>query len=422
MKNGKWIWGFLGTLLVLYAVAESDRPASKDIYDNLDLFANGLALIQRDYVDEVEPQKLIYGALKGMMSSLDPHSQFLNPESYKEIQVETEGQFGGLGIEITLQENFLTVVSAIEGTPAFAAGILPKDRILKIDDRSTKDFSLEEAVKKLRGKPGSKVKLTVLRSENKEILEFTLERAVIKIESITESRILEERVGYVRMSEFQERSAEDLAKSIRKLEKQGLDGIILDLRNNPGGLLQSAVEVTNRFVAKESLIVYTKGRKPTQNMSFKAKADPITNLPLIVLVNGGSASASEIVAGAVQDLKRGIIVGEKTFGKGSVQSVIPLKDGSALKLTTAKYFTPNGRSIQGKGIMPDIVVDLTSEEKLAIKRQWRKRGDEQGEKSLSKDKQLQTAIDLLKGMKIFEKVSGTKIEEVLKEKVEAGKN
>lgn len=422
MKNGKWIWGFLGTLLVFYAVAESDRPASKDIYDNLDLFANGLALIQRDYVDEVEPQKLIYGALKGMMGSLDPHSQFLNPESYREIQVETEGQFGGLGIEITLQENFLTVVSAIEGTPAFAAGILPKDRILKIDDKSTKDMTLEEAVKKLRGKPGSKVKLTILRSENKEILDFTLERAVIKIESITESQILEAQIGYVRMSEFQERSAEDLAKSIRNLEKKGLDGLILDLRNNPGGLLQSAVEVTNRFVAKGSLIVYTKGRKPTQNMSFKAKADPITNIPLIVLVNGGSASASEIVAGAVQDLKRGIIVGEKTFGKGSVQSVIPLKDGSALKLTTAKYFTPNGRSIQGKGMTPDIVVDLTAEEKLTLKKGWRKNRDQDDEKPFPKDRQLQTAIDLLKGMKIFEKVSGTKIEEVLREKVEAGKN
>jgi carboxyl-terminal processing protease len=263
-------------------------------------------------------------------------------------------------------------------------------------------MTLEDAVKKLRGKPGSKVHLTIMRSKKKEILEFEMERAVIKIESITAVQMLENQIGYVRISEFQERTAEDLQKGIQTLQAQNLEGLILDLRSNPGGLLQASVEVANLFVKKDSLIVSTKGRKPTQNMTFNAKKDAVFHMPLIILVNGGSASAAEIVAGAIQDLKRGMIVGEKSFGKGSVQSVIPLKDGSALKLTTAKYFTPSGKTIQSVGIQPDIVVELTTDETLNLKKHWRKKHEKENDKDSPVDRQLQTAINLLKGVKIFE--------------------
>lgn len=401
MKPNKWSLSIFALFMVFYVFAETEeKDASKDIYDNLDIFASGLALVQRDYVDEVEPQKIIYGALKGMMGALDPHSQFLDQEAYREMQVDTEGEFGGLGIEITVEDNFLTVVSAIEGTPAFSAGILPKDRVLKIEGKSTKDMTLEDAVKKLRGKPGSKIHLTIMRK--KEILEFEMERAVIKIESITAVQLLENQIGYVRISEFQERTGEDLQKGVQSLQEKNLEGLILDLRSNPGGLLQASVDVANLFVKKGSLIVSTKGRKPTQNMTFTAKQDAVFHMPLIVMVNGGSASAAEIVAGAIQDLKRGIIVGEKSFGKGSVQSVIPLKDGSALKLTTAKYFTPSGKTIQSVGIQPDVVVELSVEETLNLKKHWRKKHEKEDDKAAPADRQLQTAINLLKGIKIFE--------------------
>lgn len=412
MKKAKWILSAIGLFSVLYLFGETqDQNTSPDIYDNLDLFANSLAIIQRDYVEPVEPQKLIYGALKGMMKALDPHSQFLDPQAHQEIEVETEGRFGGLGIEITVQDDFLTVVSAIEGTPAAVAGIFPKDRIVKIDGKSTKDMSLEEAVKLLRGKPATKIKLTILRSKKKKVLEFDLERAVIKIESIAAAQMLEDHIGYVRISEFQERTASDLGKALEKFKQDAMEGLILDLRNNPGGLLQAGVDVAEKFIKKDSLIVYTKGRKPSQNLSFKSKRDPITDVPLVILVNEGSASASEIVAGAIQDLKRGVVVGKKTFGKGSVQSVIPLKDGSALKLTTAKYFTPNGRSIQGTGVEPDISVALPPKETLKLREEARKKILEGQAKPIVRDRQFQSAFDILRGVRIFQKVSGAGTEE-----------
>ncbi len=406
MRKIKWILGLFSIFSAFYIFADSShKNPSPDIYDNLDLFANTLAMIQKDYVDPVEPQKLIYGALKGMLRSLDPHSQFLDAQAYQEIEVETEGKFGGLGIEITVQDDFLTVVSAIEGTPAAAAGILPKDRIVKVDGKSTKDMSLQEAVKLLRGQPLTKIKLTILRSKKKKILDFVIERALIKIKSISAAKILEDHIAYIRISEFQERTGIDFGIVLEKFKQEGMQALILDLRNNPGGLLQAAVDVSEKFIPKGSLVVYTKGRKPSQNLSFKSKKDPITNVPIVVLVNEGSASASEIVTGVVQDLKRGLVVGQKTFGKGSVQSVIPLKDGSALKLTTARYFTPLGRSIQGSGIQPDITVKLPAKEALKLRKAARKKLLEGEERPIIRDRQLQTAIDLLKGVRIFHEIT-----------------
>ncbi len=406
MKKIKYILSLLLIFSAFYLFADSsNKNPSPDIYDNLDLFANTVAMLQRDYVDPVEPQKLIYGALKGMLRSLDPHSQFLDAQAYREIEVETEGKFGGLGIEITVQDDFLTVVSAIEGTPAAAAGILPKDRIVKIDGKSTKDMSLQEAVKLLRGQPTTKIKLTILRSKKKKILDFVIERALIKIKSIAAAKILEDHIAYIRISEFQERTGIDFGTLLEKFKQEGMQALILDLRNNPGGLLQAAVDVSEKFIPKGSLVVYTKGRKPSQNLSFNSKRDPITNVPIVVLVNEGSASASEIVTGVVQDLKRGIVIGQKTFGKGSVQSVIPLKDGSALKLTTARYFTPLGRSIQGSGIQPDISVKLPAKEALKLRKAARKKLLEGEERPIMRDRQLQTAIDLLKGVRIFHEIT-----------------
>ncbi|MDP3980142.1 MAG: S41 family peptidase [Chlamydiota bacterium] len=380
----------------ILADLNKDKP-SEDVYDNLDVFVNALSIIQRDYVDETKAQELIYGALKGMTGQLDPHSQFLDQGAYKEMQVDTEGKFGGLGIEVTIRDNVLTVVTALDGTPADLAGILANDRIVKIDDESTRNITLQDAVKKLRGKVGTEVVLTILRGEENSSQEFKIVRDIIKVDSITSVEILEGNVGYVRMSEFQERSADDLVKAIQKLEKEGMEYFILDLRNNPGGLLQIAVDVSDLLLPKGSEIVSTRARKRSQNVTYKAKEDMITEVPLIIMVNAGSASASEIVAGAIQDLQRGIVLGKKSFGKGSVQSVIPLKDGSALKITTAKYFTPNGTSIQGKGIEPDIIVDLGKEELQELKKIRRSQIGQ-----FQMDSQIQAAVDLFKGIKIFQ--------------------
>ena len=379
----------------IFAASSKGKP-SKDVYDNLDVFVNALSIIQRDYVEETESQKLIYGALKGMTGALDPHSQFLDQEAYKEMQVDTEGKFGGLGIEVTIRDNVLTVVTALDGTPADLVGIETNDKIVKIDGESTKNLSLQQAVKKLRGKVGTDVAITILRGEEKALLDFTITRDIIRVDSITAVKLLDENVGFIRMSEFQERSADDVVKAIHELSEQGMEYLILDLRSNPGGLLQVAVEVADKLLPKGSVIVSTKARKKNQNLTYKAREGMVTEVPIIIIVNRGSASASEIVAGAVQDLKRGIVMGQKSFGKGSVQSVIPLKDRSALKITTAKYFTPSGGSIQGKGIDPDIVVEIGKEELKELKKMRRSQTGK-----FQMDSQIQAAIDLFKGVKIF---------------------
>ncbi|MBI3397650.1 MAG: S41 family peptidase [Deltaproteobacteria bacterium] len=386
-------------------------------YENLRIFTDVLSIVQDNYAEEVDPKNLIYGAIKGMLQGLDPHSSFMTSDEYKEMQVETKGSFGGIGIEIGIRDGVLTVIAPIEDTPAFKAGIKAGDKIVKIGDRHTKDMSINDAVKLMRGAKGTKVTIWIMREGLKEPQEFTLARDIIAIKSV-KYRILEEGYGYVRIAQFQEKTVDDLENALNKLRDGELKGLVLDLRNNPGGLLQQAVAVTDEFL-DSGLIVYTKGRSPGQDMKFEAKSEG-THPPymIIVLVNGGSASASEIVAGALQDHKRAVILGTQTFGKGSVQTVIPLNDGSAVRLTTSKYYTPSGRSIQAKGIEPDIVVedgikahmkekDLErhleaegaqpeKEKKIKIEEKTVKEKEEPEE-----DIQLKRALDYLKSWYIF---------------------
>jgi carboxyl-terminal processing protease len=332
--------------------------APKDSYEGIETFTNILAIIQKNYVDEVPTKQLIEGAVNGMLTSLDPHSAYLTPELYKELQVETKGSFGGLGIEITNKSGMLTVVAPIEDTPAYRAGIKSGDVILKIDGEFTKDMTLVEAVKRMRGKPDTKVKLTIKRDNPQQLFDTSLTREVIKIQSV-KSKALEKGYGYLRVTQFQERSDDDLEHAIKSLDKEfgGLQGVVLDLRNNPGGLLTQAVKISDMFL-DGGLIVYTDGRLENQKQKYFAhKPGTYSDFPMVVLVNGGSASASEIVAGALQDHKRALVLGTTTFGKGSVQTILPLDESSALRLTTARYFTPNGRSIQATGIVPDITMD-----------------------------------------------------------------
>jgi carboxyl-terminal processing protease len=392
----------ISSLLVVLTLSLGGTVASKvtdtgATYEQLRLFTEVLSIVQNQYVDEVAPKELIYSAIKGTLRGLDPHSSFLDPESYREMQVETSGSFGGLGIEITLRDDILTVVSPIDGTPAHRAGLAAGDRIVKIDGLATKDMQLSDAVKKMRGKPGTKVTISVAREGWTEPKDFEIQREQIRVHSVR-TQELDGGIGYVKLRQFQEQTAHDLDQALEKFTKDGMKAFVLDLRNNPGGLLTSAVEVTEKFVEDGKLVVYTEGRVRNQNMRFSAHAKKAySTIPMVVLVNQGSASASEIVAGALQDYGRAIVVGVQTFGKGSVQTIIPLSDGSGLRLTTAKYFTPKGRSIHGKGITPDIVVELPK--------------DPNGKppappldpvEEMKKDIQLQRALDVIKTMRIIE--------------------
>jgi carboxyl-terminal processing protease len=414
-------------ILTKFAISGStDKKKNSDLFKQVELFSDTLAIIQSDYVDEMKPKDLIYGALKGMLSALDPHSQFMDPDTYNELKVDTEGKFGGLGIEITIKDGLLTVVTPIDDTPAWKAGLKSKDRIVKINNDLTRDMSLIDAVKKLRGKIGEIVTITVLRESEKKLLEFKIVRGVIKIQDIKGERILENGIGYIRLVEFRENTAQEMDKALIKLKKAGLSALILDLRNNPGGLLDSAVEVSERFLEKGKVIVSTKGRIVSQNMEFTAGySNPILEIPMVVLINEGSASGSEIVAGALKDYKRAIILGVKSFGKGSVQTIIPLTDGSALRLTTSKYFTPAKKMIHGIGIFPDITVEeakLTSsnkedpEDALKDKKEPKevkpqeifdqienkeKKPEDNEESDYKTDNQLIRAVDVLKGINIY---------------------
>jgi carboxyl-terminal processing protease len=373
-------------------------------YETLKLFTEVLSIVQNQYVDEVAPRDLIYSAIRGTLRSLDPHSAFLDPEMYREMQVETTGAFGGLGIEITLKDDILTVVSPIDGTPAHRAGIQSGDRIIRIEGIPTKDMPLIDAVKRMRGKPGTKVTITIAREEWKEPREITITREQIRIQSIR-SHDLEPGIGYIRLRQFQEQTPNDLEVALDRFAKNGGKALVLDLRNDPGGLLTAAVDVTEKFLQDGKLIVYTEGRLRNQSMRFVGHSKkPYLDFPMVVLVNQGSASASEIVAGALQDWGRAIVLGTQTFGKGSVQTIIPLSDGSGLRLTTAKYFTPKGRSIHGKGITPDIVVEPP---KVAAASQPQEAPRAPAplafEEELKKDVQIQRAVDILKAMRILEK-------------------
>ena len=392
----------IGSLLFVLTLSLGGTVASKGTdsgatYEQLRLFTEVLSIVQSQYVDEVPPKELIYSAIKGTLRGLDPHSSFLDPESYREMQVETSGSFGGLGIEITLRDDILTVVTPIEGTPAYRAGIQPGDRIIKIDGLGSKDMQLADAVKRMRGKPGTKVTLSIMREGFQEPKDFDITREQIRVHSVR-SHDLGNGIAYVKLRQFQEQTPGDLSSALEKFSKTGMKALLLDLRNNPGGLLTAAVEVTEEFVDDGKLVVYTEGRVRNQNMRFSAHAKKAyPTLPMVVLVNQGSASASEIVAGALQDWGRAILVGTQTFGKGSVQTIIPLSDGSGLRLTTAKYFTPKGRSIHGKGITPDIVVEVPKE---PVPKERPLPGDPLEE--LRKDLQVQRAIDVIKAMRIIE--------------------
>ncbi|MBI5695273.1 MAG: S41 family peptidase [Nitrospirae bacterium] len=339
---------FMGSVMVRYSQADNET------YDNLKTFSEVLSLVQRNYVEEVDAKELIYGAIKGMLNNLDPHSSFMTPEMYKEMQVDTKGEFGGLGIQIGIKDKMLTVIAPIEDTPAYAAGILAGDKIVKIDGAQTKDMTLTEAVEKMRGPKGTKVTITVWREGFKEPKDYTLTRDIIKIKSV-KSKVMDD-IGYVRVSQFQENTDTDLQKALAELDEKKVRAIVLDLRNDPGGLLNMAVDVAGEFLPTGKLVVYIKGRDGKKDEFFTANKSPRTEMPMVVLVNEGSASASEIVAGALQDWGRAVVMGTTTFGKGSVQTVIGLSDGSGLRLTTAKYYTPKDRSIQNTGIKPDIEV------------------------------------------------------------------
>jgi carboxyl-terminal processing protease len=399
---------------------------SNNIYEELKVFTDVLGLLQKEYVEETKSNELMYGAIKGMLETLDPHSAFMPPNMYKEMQEETKGRFEGLGIEITIKEGILMVVSPIEDTPAFKAGILAGDQILKIEGDSTKNLTLMDSVKRLRGPKGTQVTITIMREGFTKPREFTLTRDVIPVRSVRHE-LLEKQYGYIRLSQFQEKTEGELDKALKALEEESkgsMKGLVLDLRNNPGGLLDQAVKVADRFI-ESGLIVSMEGRREDQKMKFFAHSQgTIARYPLIVLVNGGSASASEIVAGAIQDHGRGILVGTQTFGKGSVQTIFPLKDGSGLRLTTARYFTPNGRSIQAKGIIPDILVKpaLSEEEKVTplpkqpmekdLERhlietekgpptEKEKPKKEEAKAKKPSDPQLERALELLKSWEIF---------------------
>jgi carboxyl-terminal processing protease len=333
---------------------------SDDTYEKLKIFTSVLNEIEQKYVDEEKPDKLIYGAIQGMVRILDPHSAFLPPEEYKELRIETKGEFGGIGIEITIRDGVLTVVSPIEDTPAFRAGMKAGDKIIKIDGKITKDMSLTDAVKLIRGLKGREVVLTVLREGEPRLITVPIVRDIIRVQSVKWKTIGED-IAYIRILAFQDRTYDKLADALNdlKVDEKLYNGLVLDLRNNPGGLLDQAVKVSDAFLS-EGVIVYTKGRVQNQNVHFYADKEILVpkHLPVVVLVNQGSASASEIVAGALQDHKRAIIMGTSTFGKGSVQTIIPLDDDSGLRLTTALYYTPGDRSIQAKGITPDVLVEL----------------------------------------------------------------
>jgi carboxyl-terminal processing protease len=360
-----FIFGFLLGANISFGKKDAAGTSDKEIYEYLKTFDNVIDLVKKNYVDEINDKEIIYAAIKGILESLDPHSSFMPPDVYKEMQTDTKGEFGGIGIEISIKDGFPAVITPIEDTPAFKEGIKSGDLIVRIDGKPTKNMNLVDVVKMIRGQKGKAVNLTIAREGVQGIKEYSVVRDIIQVKSV-KFKMLDEDYGYIRIVQFQEKTARDLDNAFKELEKankgNGLKGLVLDLRNDPGGLLEQAVEVSDKFL-NEGVIVSIEGRgekkKPEDNkMKFFAQKKNSDYLnPLVVLINEGSASASEIVAGALQDYKRAIIVGTKSFGKGSVQTIIPLGDGSALRLTTAKYYTPKGRSIQGDGVTPDIVVE-----------------------------------------------------------------
>jgi carboxyl-terminal processing protease len=410
----------LGLNLIIGALVyfDSAHAAERDsAYPSLELFTYVMEKVRKDYVDgqKLTYQELVYGALKGMLNTLDPHSEFMDPEKYKELQNDTQGAFGGLGIVISMKDSFITVVAPMEDSPGFKAGILTGDRIVKIDGKSTEKMSLQEVVKTLRGEPGTEVNISMFRPSSGQMKDYRLSREIINVDMIKdinnkkEFPIGENKIGYVRIVQFGEKTSEDLEKALKTLKSEGMQGLILDLRWNPGGLLEQAVDVCEKFLPRGELVVTTEGRNSSQNSTRRAagRGDELHNMPIVILVNLGSASASEIVAGCLQDLKRAIVLGEKTFGKGSVQSILPLQDGSALRLTTAKYYTPSHKVIHEEGITPNIVVPITDDEERDILLKRTPGGieslDEPDRDRVmnARDPQLDRASDLLRGITLY---------------------
>ena len=431
-RNHMFKWAIIFMCVIVSPLISDSHvdvlASTKEVYKNIEIFSEVLRKIEKNYVDETVPKELIYGAIKGLVGTLDPHSFFMSPDEYKELMIETKGSFTGVGIELTIRDKVLTVVSPIEGTPAFEAGIKAGDKIIMIEDKSTEDTSIMEAVKLIRGPKGSKVKLTIRRSGLEKPIEFVITRDVIPIRSVRSS-FLPSDIGYIRISNFQSDTGQELSKTLEDLEnKRKLRGLILDVRNNPGGLLSQALEVADEFL-DSGLIVSIKGRDDKEEKSIAHKNKKPRKYPMIVLVNGGSASAAEIVAGALQDNKKALILGTATFGKGSVQTLYPLSDGSGLRLTTALYFTPKGRSIQAEGIKPDIEVvfvppqEEVTEKKPQILREMdleghiekeppEPKGDEEEGvlpdvlKRIDDDNQLRRAIQILQSWNIFSTMEG----------------
>ncbi len=403
-----------------------DRPGyASESYEELQVFAEVLSQIKKHYVDKTETKDLVQGALRGMLASLDPHSSFMTTDMFKEMQVETKGEFGGLGIQIGIKEHQLTVIAPIEDTPAFAAGIQAGDTIIKVDDKATKDLTLMEAVQHMRGLRGTSVTLTIIREGIEEPLIFKITRDIIKIQSVR-SKILEGNIGYIRMTQFQESTANDVTKELEHLITKHIQGLILDVRNNPGGLLTSAVRVSEQFLEAGRLVVSIQGRNE-KKVEYRAGANSKHyQYPMIVLINHGSASASEIVAAAMQDWGKAVIIGTTSFGKGSVQTILPLSDGSGLRLTTAKYYTPKGKSIHSIGVKPDIVIDLkaiqgaikdpaegkkggkgsnaTKTPKAKIKEPAKPSDPNAPQPVPPEDVQLLKAVEMLKSWKVFKQI------------------
>ncbi len=412
MKRWKALALFLitfGVGFLLGTAGASTKPGSEDDYRYFRLFSDVFRIVRENYVESVNTKELIYGALSGMMRSLDPFSAFFTPEQYNEFKQETEGEFGGVGIEIGMDKGRPIVIAPIEGTPAYRAGLRPGDIIVEINGEDTSNMSLTDVVKRIRGRPGTKVNLTIIRKGSEKPLKFELERALIKIQSVKGTII--DGVGYIRLSQFTDGASREVERLLREQTFKGVKGIILDLRNDPGGLLTEAVNVADLFLPEGKLVVFTKGRTGDASRYF-ARRKPVVpeNISVVLLINKGSASASEIVAGALQDYRRALIVGEKSFGKASVQNVIPLEDGSAIKLTIAYYYTPNGRLIHKEGIKPDMTVSMSEQEEDRLREEIRKRrldGNSNGLILLPEfDPQLRKAIEVIKTGQAVKKVAG----------------
>jgi carboxyl-terminal processing protease len=418
----------LGLLPGVFAQEEQPEKSEEDNgYAQISIFAKALELIRQDYVDENKTSyhDLVNAAMKGMLSSLDPHSQFMDPDDFRDMQDDTRSRFNGLGIEVSMKNGLPTVITAMEDTPAAKAGILSGDQILRINGISTERMDLQDAINVLRGPAGAKLTLTLLRPSTKEIKEYTLQRAEIKVQSVKGARLLDPeltgpyKIGYIRLVQFNEPTADELSKALDELQKKGMQALVLDLRNNPGGLLNSAVDVCAQFLPPNTKVVSTQGRVASQQHDYSTsgakKERP--SFPMVVLINEGSASGAEIVAGALKDLHRAVLVGETTFGKGSVQNVMQLPDGSAVRFTTAKYYTPSKQVIQGNGVTPNIRVAMTAEQERSLFA-LRNAGDlkPEDEKSVIKarDPQMLRAIDALKGVMMYAQENAPKAQAVKK--------